>query len=207
MKTFLTITKLNPDDYVSELLTEDEILVRFVFLKSFKKKVLTLEKIIPGFLLEPYKSGASLQREKYSDEDKCVGYGSSIPSQKLVGFLIFKKSDFQTVREEFISSLASTGTESDLLDVKIVATPLNEKFEILPFKNDGIKIEGTYNPGHADVVYRKPDVSNKEALFEKPNPIIRSFSKKMYSKSEFVFTETIEEKVVYKGERFSKLIK
>jgi hypothetical protein len=188
---------------VDEEIAPNEILVRYVFSDDFKGKNLIAEKIITKNLLGPLRGGTSLQREKYCDESKCNELGNKIPNKDLVGFLIFVKDDFDKVKSAFIESNDNAGT-GIVLDAFIKATPLDENFNILDFKNVKITIDTKGNPAHADIVYLKPKlIPDDVSFYEKPNTTIRSFSKKMFFSSNLVLNKS-EDKSVYVGSNFKE---
>ena len=186
---------------VDENIASNEILVRFVFLDDFKGNNVIAEKIISKNLLGPLKGGTSLQRERYCDEIKCNELGNKIPKKTLVGFLIFKKKDFDKVKSAFIESNENANT-GVILDAFIKATPLDENFNILDFKNVKVTTDMKGNPAHADIIYLKPKlIPDDVPFYEKPNTIIRSFSKKMFLLSYLVLNNS-NDKTVFLGSNF-----
>ena len=184
-------------------ISSDEILVRYVFLDDFKAKNAIKEKIITKNLLGPLRGGTSLQREKYCDENKCTELGNKIPNKTLVGFLLFNKNDFEKVKKEFIESNENSGT-GVILDAYLKATPMDENFKELDFKESIITVNTKGNPAHADLIYLKPILIPEDTeVYEKPNTTIRSFSKKMYVYSNLVFNES-EDLTLYSGIKFQE---
>lgn len=174
---------------IEEEITSDEILVRYIFSDDFKNKLVKAESVITKELLGPLRGGTSLQREKYCDEQKCYKLGNLIPKKELVGFLVFKKIDFEKVKNEFILS-KDNEIEQKLIDAFIKATPLDENFNLLDFNKTRITIKTKGNPSHADIIYIKPKLIPEESnIYEKPNTIIRSFSKKMYLMSKLILID------------------
>ena len=160
MKT--SIKNISFSDIVIERnISDDEILVRYVFSDDFKRKVIIEEKIISKELLGPMRGGTSLQREKYVDEQKCIELGESVPNKKLVGFLLFKKKKFNEVKKTFVEE-AIISNQNILLDAYIKATPLGLDFKEIDFNKVKVLTKTKGYPAHADIIYLNPKVINEE---------------------------------------------
>ena len=186
---------------INQQISQDEILVRYVFSSDFKNKIISNEKIISKHLYGPLRGGTSLQREKYSNESKCLELGNKIPNKELVGFLLFRKEEFDSTKENFIKSIENK--DPSILDTYIEATPLDENYVVREFKNSVIDSSDKGNPSHADIIYLKPTCVNDGEIYEKPNTIIRLFSKKLYLISELIINKFNEENTEYIGSKFS----
>jgi hypothetical protein len=189
---------------IDEEISEDEILVRFIFDDHFKRKLIQEDKIITNQLFGPYKGGASLQRERYCDESSCLELGNKIANKRLVGFLLFKRLDLDKEVEKFISSTENkSDNDGVILDAYLKATPLDESFNYLDFSNQTITTKTLGNPSHADLVYVKPKlIENTDEFYSKPNIIIRLFSKKMSLQSKIVLDENLDSTEEYTGTKF-----
>lgn len=181
---------------ISKEILEGEILVRFIFSDNFKDKIIKKEKLKDGFIFLPYRCGVSLQREIYSNEKECTRFGNAINNKTLVGFVLFKKETFEEVTSKFNQSQDIAG-ETNLLETNLKATPLDENFNEINLENTTVTTTDSGNPSHADIIYINPN----GVAYEKPNPLIRSFSKKLYIQSKLVLN-TINENKEYNGTSF-----
>ena len=171
----------------------NEILVRFIFDRNFKNKVIDVNKLIIKNIFLPNKGGVSLQRGSFLAENQCKSFAKKIPNRKFAGFLIFKKYKFEEIKVSFIQ-------ENSEFDAKIIATPLDINGNyILDF--DRIFINDDGNPTHADIKYFKPEVKE-----EVPNPTIRSFSRKLSKICAITLEENGNNDEIFYGKKFSEII-
>jgi len=150
-------------------IAEDEILVHYIFDRNFKNKIISDEKLVSKDMFLPNKGGVSLQRNFYCDENKCKQLAKGVAIGKVyIGFFVFRKSDFEKVKQNYISNDRSE------FEADIVSTPLDKDFQYLP-KETKVYINTLGNPAHADLVYHNPALKADES----PNTAIRSFSRKL----------------------------
>ncbi len=157
---------------VSRLIEDEEILVRFLFERDFKKKIVKKERIIDGGVFLDTR-GVSMQREKYSNENECKKRALNNPN-KFVGFLIFRKKTFNQVHSDHKK-------ERETFEAIIKSTPLDINNRIVP-ENILVKVRDKGNPGHADLIYIEPVILNDET----PKIAIRVFSRKLYKESKLI---------------------
>ena len=124
-------------------ISENEILVHYIFDRSFKNKNVIKSKIIDKNIFFPNKGGVSLQRNSYCDENKCKAFAKKVPNGKYVGFVIFKKSDFETVKNNHKENRKE-------FECDIFSTHLDENFEYDP-ETISVTTETAGNPAHAAV--------------------------------------------------------
>lgn len=150
-------------------ITDDEILVHFIFDRNFKNKVIKEETLVSKDIFLPNKGGVSLQRNFYCNVNKCKVYAKDIAIGKVyIGFIIFRKSHFEEVKQNYILN------ERSDFKANIFSTPLGENFEKLP-KEVEVYTDTPGNPAHADLIYENPALKENES----PNTAIRSFSRKL----------------------------
>lgn len=150
-------------------ITDDEILVHFIFDRNFKKKIIAEERLVSKDIFLPNKSGVSFQRSFYCEESKCKNFAKDVAIGKVyIGFIVFRKSHFEKVKQNYIQN------ERNEFEADIFSTPLDENFEYLP-KEVEVYTDSLGNPAHADLIYENPAVKESES----PNTAIRSFSRKL----------------------------
>jgi len=170
---------------IPQLIDDSEVLLRFVFLDNFKKKVLSADKIADqDVFLDTRLVGISLQRSLYSSFEFCKKQAKSINNKIFVGFIAFKKSDYllacdeyKQIREHFCSVLEFTPLDIDgscLIDRSIIDT-----------EDDG-------NPSHSDIIYINPALLLDEV---KPNISLRIFSRILYKKCKLIIDENYQEDI------------
>lgn len=155
---------------IPQLIDESEVLLRFVFLDSFKNKKISIDKIIDqDIFLDTRLVGISLQRLLYTSFEFCKIQAKSISNKIYVGFILFKKSDYLNACEEFRK--IRNNFESELK-----FTPLDD--EGLYIKNtSNINTTDKGNPSHSDIFYINPALLPEES---KPNISLRIFSKILF---------------------------
>lgn len=177
--------------HITEKISDDEILVRFIFDSDFKNKKVEVLKIIDGdVFLDTRDLGVSLQRNFYCSELECKKLATNIPNKNYVGFVIFKKDDFLKVKENYIK-------ERKEFDAEIRFTPLDENNQIINDKKL-IFTNTPKNPSHSDLFYLNPALVNDET----PKTVIRFFSKKLFRFSKIIIDD-FPNSVEYKMTKFS----
>ena len=167
---------------IPKIIDDTEILVRFIFVDNFKKKVLDKTKLnIQDIFLDTRLYGISLQRSSYTTENECKNFALSILSKQYVGFVLFYKSDFT-------SSVSDYKLERGVFESFIEFTPLDENNQYL-INREHISTEDKGNPSHSDIVYINPAIKDDEAT---PNTSLRLFSKKLMSKCKIIIDDDIE---------------
>lgn len=164
---------------IQRKIDDDEILVRFVFEKDFKSKILHPKRIKDKEIFLDTRGGVSLQREKYSKEKQCKVFAKLNPN-KFVGFLIFQKKDFTSAHKEH--NLQRPGFLA-----KIKASPLDKDWNLI---DDDIETTTSTpgNPAHADLNYLNPAAIPDES----PKTAIRVFSRKLFKKSKLIIDDNPE---------------
>ena len=175
---------------VSRTIHNDEILVRFIYDKNFKKKKPLLGNLIIGEIFLPYKGGVSLQRSLFCSERACKIFAKKNTSRIFIGFLIFTKQQFEDLKAEYSID------EREHFDAIIKSTPLNENFQYVD-DDEVIFTESLGNPAHCDLVYLNPAVSGEEST----KTAIRSFSRKLAKKCKLLIDPNPEE-IDYNGLEF-----
>ena len=150
------------------LISDEEILVRYIFDSDFKKKNISHDRIDSANIFQPYGDGVSLQRQFFCKENECKVRAKRI-EKKYVGFIVFRKKRFEEVKSEYIRH-----ERSDFRS-KIIPTPLDDEGRYLTELDDSF-IENQGNPSHADLRYINPAPMEGET----PKTAIRSFSRKLY---------------------------
>ncbi len=167
---------------IPQLIDDSEVLLRFVFLDNFKKKVLSADRIADqDVFLDTRLAGISLQRTLYSSFEFCKKLGKSISNKIFVGFIVFRKCDYlsacdeyKEIREHFCSILEFTP-----LDI--------EGLYLIDRSN--IDTEDDGNPSHSDIIYINPALLPNEV---KPNISLRIFSRILYKRSKLIIDENYE---------------
>jgi hypothetical protein len=154
---------------IPQKISEDEILVHYIFDRNFKNKTISEEKLVSKDIFLPNKGGVSLQRNLYCKEDKCKEFAKKVAIGKVyIGFIVFRKSDFEKVKQNY------TQNDRKEFDADIISKPLDEFFNYLPSETK-VYIDTLGNPAHADLIYKNPALKDAES----PNTAIRSFSRKL----------------------------
>ncbi len=180
---------------VPEIIDDAEILVHFIFDRNFRKKRISAETFIPKDVFLPNKTGVSLQRNRYCGENFCKRLAMAIPPPRIyAGFIIFKKSTFELVKDRYQKN------ERPEFKASILATPLNAEFKPYP---PGVKIftDSPGNPAHADLSYENPAPLGEETA----HTAIRSFSRKL-AKACVLVIDKESEMTDYNGKSFSTLL-
>lgn len=167
---------------IPKIIDNTEILVRFIFIDNFKKKVLDETRLnTQDIFLDTRLFGISLQRSLYTNENKCKEFASSILNKQYAGFVLFYKNDF-------ISTVEDYQIERGIFESVIEFTPLDENNQYL-VDRDNSNVEDEGNPSHSDIIYVNPAISAGEA---NPNTSLRLFSKKLMTKCKVVIDENFE---------------
>ncbi|MBK0382044.1 hypothetical protein I5M32_03650 [Pedobacter sp. SD-b] len=161
--------------HIPENIADSEILVRFIFDSDFKNKKIEITKVIEGgIFLDTRDLGVSLQRHLFCNEQQCKKIACNIQNKNYVGFVIFKKEDFQKTKEEHKK-------EREEFEAVILFTPLDEGNNIIEDKTN-IYTNTPKNPSHSDLFYINPAVTNDET----PKTAIRQFSRKLVKTSNII---------------------
>jgi hypothetical protein len=170
---------------ISVKISNNEILVRCIFKKDFKNKIIKKEKVNFSNFLLPYQGGVSIQRYLYCKENECKAIGKVIDDPNYVGFYIFKKETFDSLREKYKRESRPN------FEAEIFATPLNEKGQYigLPIYESELNLKGG-NPAHSDLVYINPAPSENET----PKTAMRSFVKKLFNKDNLIIDSNPQKK-------------
>jgi hypothetical protein len=154
---------------ISKEINDKEVLVHFMYDRHFKRKMVSIEKLVTKDIFLPNKGGVSLQRALYCTEEECKGKAIKNLKDKLFsGFYVFQKSGFEIVKNEYIEN------DRNEFRAEIVSSPLDENNDYLPV-GCTVYIDSIGNPGHSDIKYLNPAVKENES----PNTAIRSFSRKL----------------------------
>lgn len=175
---------------IKKEIDEDEILVRFIYDRNFKGKIVNKNNLITKELFLPYKEGVSLQRFNYCDENQCKAYAKrNIKGKVYSGFIIFKKTCFDKVQQLY---------KNDRVDFEAIvkSTPLDLNNEYLP-DDVQVFIKSKGNPSHADIIYINPAAIGNETT----KTAIRSFSRKFSKVCQVAIDEEISS-IEYKGKPF-----
>lgn len=179
---------------IRKLISNNEILVRYVFNSDFKGKNILNKINFSNFLL-PYLGGVSIQRETYCSENECKRL-AKLTGKIYVGFYVFRKSRFLEVRDNYILNSRPTF----LADLFSTPLSLNNDYLQLPICEDYFdKQEG--NSSHADLIYINPAHIENET----PKTAMRSFVRKLYSEKELIVDSFLEEEE-YKDVRFDEKV-
>lgn len=146
-------------DTIPDIISDNEILVRFVFDSHFKNKNFEIGRIKGGDVFLDTRGSVSLQRYLYCDDNQCREYAYLNASKTFIGFLSFKKSKFEETVFEHRKSRAE-------FEAEIISTKQE-------------------NPSHADLIYRNPALRDDES----ENSAIRLFSRMLFKVSNFIFCE------------------
>ena len=155
---------------IPQFIDESEVLVRFVFLDSFRKKNISINQIVDqDIFLDTRLVGISLQRLLYTSFEFCKTQAKSISNKIYVGFILFKKIDYLNACEEY----------------KNIRSNFDSTLEFTPLDEEGLYIENTSNintsdkgnPSHCDIFYKNPALLPEES---KPNISLRIFSKILF---------------------------
>lgn len=172
----------SPVIYIPEDISDNEILVRFIFDSDFKNKKIEIAKVIDGeVFLDNRNLGVSLQRYLFCTENQCKEIACNIQSKNYVGFIIFKKKDFIRTKDEHKK-------ERKEFDAEILFTPLDENYIIIEDKSK-IYTNTPKNPSHSDLHYINPAVIDDES----PKTAIRQFSRKLVKSSNIIIDFPLEE--------------
>lgn len=164
-------------EIIDRNIDNDEIIIRYIFEGDFKKNIFIVANIIEkDVFLDTRYSEVSLLRTKYNNKENCIKRGFDIKTD-FVGYLIFKKSIF----EQVVKSIKLEEVRD--FEAKIISTPLDENFEVIP-KENIVTIETPINPGHADLKYINPGLLFSD---ENPNIAIRRFSRKLFKSCKICF--------------------
>jgi hypothetical protein len=160
---------------------EQEILVRFIFEKHFKKKNIDASRIIDGEIFLDLR-GVSLLRESYCNENNCKKFAKQNSTQKYIGFVIFRLNTFN-------STLKNHKIDRPDFEAILRSSPLNKDLKVI---SEEIEIE-TSSPGmpaHADIEYINPAL----VVDETPKIAIRKFSRNLYKDCVLIIDEQKEKK-------------
>lgn len=158
-------------EIISREILNDEILVRFVFSRDFKKGRINENNIIDKDIYVDTRGGVSLQRERYSDENLCrrIAKGNV---NGYVGFIIFRKSVF----DELV--IQHRDDRDDFL-AEVNSTPLDVNLDVIPTNID-VFTDTPINPAHADLEYINPATVITD---NSPHTFTRMFSKNLFKHS------------------------
>lgn len=163
------------NNFIPLEISDEEILVRFIFESDFKNKKVESSKIISQEVFLDTRGGVSMQRHDYCSENECKKFALKIPNKQFVGFVIFEKKAFDIVVENHKN-------ERDTFEAIIEHTPMDSEFKYLaPLTRVSTNSPG--NPSHCDLKYINPAVINDET----PKTAIRIFSRKLFKKSKLIF--------------------
>lgn len=158
-------------------ISEDEILVKFLFDVDFKNKLHCATALVQKEIFLPHKGGSSIQRLLYSSENVCKSYGAKISKESkenpnarnrdFFGFAIFTKRIFD---------LAINEHRKQDFDARLRYSPLDENGQDI-IDIHSVKIDDNGNVSHSDIVYINPEVSEVEV----PSTAIRLFSRLLFT--------------------------
>jgi len=181
------------EQFIPVTIEDNEVLVRFVYLSNFKKKVVSLERVEHSrIFIDTRCNCVSLQRLLYCNEDGCKALAKSIPgkSTDFVGFALFKKETFDKI-------VATHKLERADFEAIIKYSPMDENQQYYT-DIDSITINTKGSPAHSDIVYIHPGA----ILDEEPNIALRQFSHKLSTACIYVIDDCCNDKK-YCGEKFS----
>lgn len=180
------------DINIPRIIDEQEILVRFIFEKNFKNKLIDTDRINDGEVFLDFR-GVSLQREKYCNETKCKKLAKLNLTQKYIGFVIFRLKNFNQTVKEHISNRPD-------FEARIISTPIDRELKLIP-ENIKISTATLGMPAHADIEYLNPAIVDDET----PKTAIRKFSRNLYKKSVLII-DKYPQKLSYSSVRFKEVI-
>lgn len=163
------------EEIIDRNIDNNEVIIRFIFKGDIKpKKALVKESIIDkDVFIDTRNLGVSLLRMRYNTHSDCIKRGCEVKND-FVGFLIFKKNQFDT------SVIQHKNLESSTFEAKIISSPLDENHEIIPLEKE-VRIDTPINPGHSDLIYLNPGLIADD---ENPNIAIRRFSRRFFKMCE-----------------------
>lgn len=168
-------------DKISRIIDDDEVLVRYLFSRDFKKGNIDFSKIIDKDVYVDTRGGVSLQRLRYCSESECKQRAKN-NDLVYVGFLIFSKKIFNVLLEEH------RVIRNDFNAI-IESTPLDENNQTIGNQID-VFDNTPVNPSHADLIYINPACIPGD---ESPHTFTRIFSKNLFKQSEFIIDEYPED--------------
>lgn len=175
-------------EIIDRNIDKDEIIIRFIFKGDIKQNKLIKKEFIieKDVFIDTRSPEVSLIRKRYNNNEECLKRGKEV-KQDFIGFVLFKKKDFDFCVEEHKG-------ESKLFKAEILSTPLDPNYKIIP-KEIEVTTETPINPGHCDLIYINPGLITND---ENPNVAIRRFSRRLFKNCHVCFEDEDFEEIMEK---------